>query len=142
MHKEITEEDRVFFRIGLGILGTVLLVLLLRKCFPALGALEWKIPCPFYALTGLYCPGCGGQRAVRALLHGEILLSLSYHPLVLFAALYAAAFLGTQALNRLSRGKTPALSIRSWHLYILLGILILQWIVKNILLALGQYQIN
>jgi hypothetical protein len=25
--------------------------------------------CPFYATTGMYCPGCGSQRATHALLH-------------------------------------------------------------------------
>ena len=28
--------------------------------------------CPFLLLTGLYCPGCGSQRAVHALLHGQV----------------------------------------------------------------------
>ena len=29
-----------------------------------------SIPCLFYELTGLYCPGCGSGRAVNALLRG------------------------------------------------------------------------
>ena len=29
--------------------------------------------CIFYASTGLYCPGCGSQRAFTGLLHGDIL---------------------------------------------------------------------
>jgi hypothetical protein len=28
--------------------------------------------CPFYALTGLYCPGCGGLRAVNDLTNGDV----------------------------------------------------------------------
>lgn len=28
--------------------------------------------CPFYALTDLYCPGCGGLRMTHDLLHGDI----------------------------------------------------------------------
>lgn len=28
--------------------------------------------CPFLLLSGLYCPGCGSQRAFHALLHGEV----------------------------------------------------------------------
>ncbi|MEO3760594.1 DUF2752 domain-containing protein [Mycobacterium sp. B14F4] len=28
--------------------------------------------CPFYALTGLYCPGCGGLRMTHDLLHGDL----------------------------------------------------------------------
>ena len=34
------------------------------------------IPCPFYALTGWYCPLCGGQRLALALSHGDLLLLL------------------------------------------------------------------
>jgi hypothetical protein len=32
--------------------------------------------CPFYKITGWYCPGCGGQRAFHALLHGHFLDAL------------------------------------------------------------------
>ncbi len=39
--------------------------------------------CPMYAFTGILCPGCGGTRAVLALLHGDILLSLRCNPSVM-----------------------------------------------------------
>lgn len=29
-------------------------------------------PCPFHALTGWYCPGCGGLRMTHDLLHGNL----------------------------------------------------------------------
>jgi hypothetical protein len=29
--------------------------------------------CPFFAMTGLYCPGCGGLRAVNDLTNGNLL---------------------------------------------------------------------
>jgi len=32
--------------------------------------------CPLHALTGLWCPFCGGTRAVHALLHGRFDLAL------------------------------------------------------------------
>jgi hypothetical protein len=37
--------------------------------------------CPFHALTHLYCPGCGSQRSLSALLHGHIVQALSFNPL-------------------------------------------------------------
>jgi hypothetical protein len=49
--------------------------------------------CPLFTLTGLYCPGCGSQRAVSALLHGDIFEAIDYNvmlvvstPLVLYSA--------------------------------------------------------
>ena len=33
---------------------------------------SWGL-CPFSALTGLYCPGCGGLRAVNDLTHGDLM---------------------------------------------------------------------
>jgi hypothetical protein len=32
--------------------------------------------CPFYLLSHLYCPGCGSQRSLSALLHGNIIAAL------------------------------------------------------------------
>ncbi|WP_410479498.1 DUF2752 domain-containing protein [Pedobacter agri] len=38
------------------------------------------IPCPFKALTGIDCPGCGFQRSIIALLQGNILKSWTLYP--------------------------------------------------------------
>ena len=41
--------------------------------------LEWiaqGAPCFIYSLTGWYCPGCGGTRAVKALLCGRLFDSI------------------------------------------------------------------
>jgi len=41
--------------------------------------------CVFYAGTGLYCPGCGGLRAVHQLLHGQFADAVSLNALAVFA---------------------------------------------------------
>ena len=54
----------------------------------------FQMPCLFQMMTGLYCPGCGGTRAVRALLSGHPVLSFLYHPVVPYmasVAVWAAA---------------------------------------------------
>jgi hypothetical protein len=38
--------------------------------------------CPFHSITGLYCPGCGSQRAIYDLLHANFLAALSHNPLI------------------------------------------------------------
>lgn len=35
------------------------------------------VQCPFHALTGWWCPACGGLRAVNDLMHGDVVGSLS-----------------------------------------------------------------
>ncbi len=39
-------------------------------------------PCPFYALTNHFCPGCGATRALAELLHGHILSALQFNAAV------------------------------------------------------------
>ena len=41
--------------------------------------------CPLFAMTGVYCPGCGGTRAVYDLAHGDIAGALSMNPLFTIA---------------------------------------------------------
>ena len=45
-------------------------------------ASRWFPRCPFLMLTGLKCPGCGTQRAIQALLHGDGLSALHFHALL------------------------------------------------------------
>lgn len=39
--------------------------------------------CPFRALTGWDCPGCGGTRALYALLHGDVFAAAGHNALTL-----------------------------------------------------------
>ncbi|MCB2411563.1 DUF2752 domain-containing protein, partial [Demequina sp. TTPB684] len=41
--------------------------------------------CPLFATTGLYCPGCGGTRAVYDLAHGNVAGALAMNPLFTLA---------------------------------------------------------
>ena len=46
--------------------------------------------CPFHYFTGFYCPGCGSQRAVHALLNLKLAKAFSYNAL---ACIFIIAFL-------------------------------------------------
>lgn len=93
------------------------------------------MPCIFQAVTGLYCPGCGGTRAVKYLLTGQIAKSLQYHPLVL----YTAVIVTLEAVSAVIAKKTgrPERYLgheKAW-IYLGVGIILVNWIVKNYLLV-------
>lgn len=51
--------------------------------------------CPWQALTGLWCPGCGGLRAVHELTHLDLAAALSDNVLVVvLVAVLAVAWVG------------------------------------------------
>src|SRR6476619_3340596 len=59
------------------------LALLYFFVYPVYG--KYFPKCIFYTFTGLYCLGCGSQRAVVALLHGNVLAALSNNLLAVTA---------------------------------------------------------
>lgn len=74
--------------------------------------------CPFFALTGWYCPGCGSLRALHQLLHGNLGAAFDLNPLLVMAlplvvCEIAARLLGRPGLRTLSSASMPALWVRA-----------------------------
>ena len=91
--------------------------------------LELVPPCGFRFMTGFYCPGCGGTRAVRALLQGKILLSFLYHPFVLYCVTIAGVFMMTNTLQLLGKNRWKiGLKYRHGYLYGGVAVIIVNWI--------------
>ena len=44
-------------------------------------------PCPFYALTGIWCPGCGSTRCLHALVHLDLPGAMAMNPLLVVSIL-------------------------------------------------------
>lgn len=40
------------------------------------------IPCVFYEITGLYCPGCGITRLCLSLFEGDVYQAFRYNPII------------------------------------------------------------
>ena len=98
-------------------------------------------PCLVHLLTGFYCPGCGGTRAIRLLLKGELIKSFCYHPFVPYLALVLLleAVLFLRALIR--KGKRPLAGMEErYPRWVAIGaaIILVNWIVKNVLLVMGM----
>lgn len=90
--------------------------------------------CIIYEKTGFYCPGCGGTRSVLALLQGDFLKSLWYHPVVLYTVILYLTYLCTETGERVFSVKRR-IPDHFWKNSIYSGLLLLaaHMIVRNIL---------
>ena len=96
-------------------------------------------PCMFYKITGYYCPGCGGTRAVYALFQGKFLTSLFYQPFILYTAVVGGWFMVSQTIERCSRGKIHiGMHFRPIWAYIGIEIIFLNCIVKNLFILVAD----
>lgn len=87
-------------------------------------------PCIFNLATGAYCPGCGGTRALVALLEGRIRDSIRLNPLVPYMAVMIPFIL---LYYYYCRKKGKIMRPRIWMTAVIVGgvILGLNFIVKN-----------
>lgn len=88
--------------------------------------------CPFYALTGFKCPGCGSQRALHQLLTLHPAAAFRCNPLVPFAVVVGIFAIAAWLL----RGRKPAAWRIARHPAFLGGlvVLIVIWgVVRNLL---------
>lgn len=92
------------------------------------------ILCPFRALTGYPCPGCGMTRAFSALAHGEPLRAILYNPLspVLFVAgLLVWASAAATLLNLPSvRAALSRLYPSTLACQLFLAVMLIWWVVR------------
>ncbi|GAA4040703.1 DUF2752 domain-containing protein [Nonomuraea soli] len=86
--------------------------------------------CPFYWVTGLYCPGCGTLRAVHGMATFDLGAAMSMNPLLVvmvpvlvlwWARWMTAAWSG----RRLSLPR-PAV------IWSFIGVLVVYWVVRNL----------
>ena len=83
---------------------------------------------------GVYCPGCGGTRAVEALGRGEILRSLYFHPAVPVLSALFGVYLVSQTIWRLRGRKGWALRFNPRWPAMLVGLFLANCALRNLLL--------
>lgn len=131
-NKSKTIEDYFYF------IGNVLLIVVLIFVFVHFKQAKFLRfikfpPCLFHLLTGFYCPGCGGTRAVKALLHGRIIQSFYYHPIVFYGTVIYACFMITQTIERFSSHHIRiGMRYHNGYVLVMAAIIIVNFLIKNI----------
>jgi len=98
---------------------------------PAEAGFFWR--CPFNALTGWYCPGCGGQRSLHMLLHGRFLEALHLNALAVLVFAPAAAYAYLRAvLCALDVVELPVPSITARRLTVFFIVVAAYGILRNL----------
>ena len=82
---------------------------------------SWGI-CPLFAATGIYCPGCGGLRAVNDLTNADVLGAASSN-LLFVASVPLIVFLWVRWFRRSWRGD-PAVPGRDRSQYLLASVVV------------------
>lgn len=87
------------------------------------------LTCFFKATFGVECPGCGSQRALIALLKGDVIGSLKYHAALIPLALTIIALLVQLKIKHEKGGR--------WVMWLFIatsGITVVQFIIKQAIL--------
>lgn len=87
--------------------------------------------CPFLAVTGWYCPGCGALRAAHALSHGDVVTALARNPFAVVAFGYLVVTWGLW-LRRSATGRPARWVAPAWVLYSVLGAILGFWVLRNL----------
>lgn len=90
--------------------------------------------CIFNVITGLYCPGCGGTRALSSLVHGHFILSLYYHPLVIYILIVLVVLVIRFVKLQIFEENKSKILLPNWVLYLMLAIVLGNFLIKNVLL--------
>lgn len=87
--------------------------------------------CPFLAVTGWFCPGCGSLRAIHALAHGDLREALARNPLMVVTVpalvVWWAVWLLRAVRARPRRWLAPA-----WTIWALFAVIVAFAVARNL----------
>lgn len=123
-----TEDELYLIGLGLFIFGVPLTILYLNY-----GMSVISFPCYLYTTFGVYCPGCGGTRALIALCKGDVLQSIWYNPVVVYGLIIYFGFMLSHTLAKLPFLRVRGWKYHNWYWIVLVLLMLGDCILKNVL---------
>jgi hypothetical protein len=91
------------------------------------------LPCPFNYMTGYQCPGCGSQRAIHQLLHGNVGAAFNLNPLLIVSLPLILYGIGTKIWNYIyNTSHRVTLFYSNIFIYGYFAIAIIYWVLRNL----------
>lgn len=87
--------------------------------------------CAFLSLTGYKCPGCGSQRAIHALLHGDVAGAFRFNTLLFIAIPWIALCLFAES-QRVRNTRLYARLNAPLLIWLFLALVLIWWLLRNI----------
>lgn len=97
-------------------------------------ATELIPPCILYTYFGIYCPGCGGTRSLIYLLHGDIIRSFIAYPAIPVTMFIICECILRYILSVVTSGRIKKLYFKLEYVYMIMTVILINWIIRNILL--------
>lgn len=91
-----------------------------------------RIPCLFYTITGLKCPGCGTTRMCLSLLHGNIRAAIYFNKVVPFLILGSIIIFIRQAYLYVFIGKIHYSKLESSFFILAIIALLIYGLLRNL----------
>ena len=134
----MTIAEAAYPRVGMGVRGLVQPALIAAGASVGaayLYAVDPNVPghyppCPFYFVTGLWCPGCGSGRALHALLHLDLGTALARNPFAVLAVVYVAWSFYRWAFRRVTG--TPLRLAPGWVITVVWVSILAFWVLRNV----------
>ena len=87
--------------------------------------------CMWLSLTGHWCPGCGGLRAVHELAHGDVVAALALNPLAVLVIIPLGVALVFAWLRAGWQGRSgPRIPV--WTAVAIPALLVVFWVARNV----------
>ena len=88
--------------------------------------------CPFFGLTGCYCPGCGTLRALHQLMHGDIAAAFGYNAYAMLALPIIAYSFTVGGLRAYGLPAPPHIFVPAPLIWTLLIAVLAFWLLRNL----------
>lgn len=88
--------------------------------------------CPLYTYSGIYCAGCGSQRAIHQIINGNIITGIRHNYLLVLVFAVLSYKTGLFVLNKIYNKAHTDIFHKPMSTKIILVLVLLFWALRNI----------